>query len=81
VKPNYFVGIRTPWTLESETVWRKTHRVGARLFFVMGLIIMLAGLVIPEKFVFWVMLVLPLTVTLGIVFYSWMVFQQEQKAA
>ncbi|PVY38572.1 SdpI family protein [Pontibacter virosus] len=29
VKPNYFIGIRTPWTLESEQVWRKTHRLGA----------------------------------------------------
>jgi uncharacterized membrane protein len=28
VEPNWFVGIRTPWTLSSDTVWRKTHRMG-----------------------------------------------------
>ena len=28
VQPNWFVGIRTPWTLSSEPVWRRTHRVG-----------------------------------------------------
>lgn len=31
VQPNWFVGIRTPWTLSSESVWRRTHRVGGRL--------------------------------------------------
>ncbi|HOF86457.1 MAG TPA: SdpI family protein, partial [Treponemataceae bacterium] len=33
---NYFCGIRTPWTLASESVWRKTHRRGAVVFIVMG---------------------------------------------
>lgn len=31
-KPNYFIGIRTPWTLESEEVWYKTHRFGGYVF-------------------------------------------------
>jgi uncharacterized membrane protein len=31
VQPNWFIGIRTPWTLSSESVWRRTHRVGGRL--------------------------------------------------
>jgi len=31
VQPNWFVGIRTPWTLSSESVWRRTHRVGGWL--------------------------------------------------
>lgn len=31
-EPNWFVGIRTPWTLENETVWRRTHDLGSRLF-------------------------------------------------
>jgi immunity protein, SdpI family len=32
IRPNYFVGIRTPWTLESDEVWRATHRNGGRVF-------------------------------------------------
>ncbi len=79
VKPNYFVGIRTPWTLESETVWRKTHRLGARWFFAMGLIIIVGGLAVPVKMAFWLLLVVPLVVCVGIVYYSWRAFQQEQK--
>ena len=38
VKPNWFVGIRTPWTLESEEVWRKTHRLAGWLWFFGGLL-------------------------------------------
>lgn len=39
VEPNWFVGIRTPWTLSSDTVWRKTHRTGGWLMVVGGLVI------------------------------------------
>ncbi len=35
---NYFFGIRTPWTLANETVWKKTHRVGGYIFVLLGLI-------------------------------------------
>ena len=38
VKPNWFVGIRTPWTLSSPEVWRKTHRVGGWLFVLAGVV-------------------------------------------
>jgi len=39
VEPNWFVGIRTPWTLSSDTVWRKTHRTGGWLMVVGGFVI------------------------------------------
>ncbi|MEN6350635.1 MAG: SdpI family protein [Syntrophomonas sp.] len=35
---NYFVGIKTPWTLASEAVWRGTHRLGGRIWVVGGLV-------------------------------------------
>lgn len=37
-KHNYFVGIKTPWTLASEEVWRKTHRVAAPIWVIGGII-------------------------------------------
>ena len=37
VEPNWFIGIRTPWTLSSDTVWRKTHRTGGWLMVIGGL--------------------------------------------
>lgn len=44
MRPNWFMGIRTPWTLSSPEVWRKTHLVGATSFTVAGVAIMLIGL-------------------------------------
>ena len=38
VRPNYFAGLRTPWTLSSETVWRRTNRLGGKLLFYGGLL-------------------------------------------
>ena len=38
VKSNYFIGIRTPWTLESEVVWDKTHKLGSRIFALAGIV-------------------------------------------
>jgi uncharacterized membrane protein len=38
VEMNWFLGIRTPWTLSNKDVWEATHRVGARLFKVSGLL-------------------------------------------
>lgn len=40
IRPNYFIGIRTPWTLESETVWRKTHNLASLLWVFGGFIIL-----------------------------------------
>jgi len=46
IQPNYFAGIRLPWTLENEDNWRKTHQFAGRLWFFGGLIIALAALLL-----------------------------------
>ena len=43
VEPNWFVGIRTPWTLSSDSVWRKTHRTGGWTFFLGGCALLIEG--------------------------------------
>lgn len=45
IRPNWFVGIRTPWTLSSRKSWVKTHRLGGWLFILMGLSLVLTGMV------------------------------------
>lgn len=45
VEPNWFVGIRTPWTLSSDTVWRKTHRTGGWTFFLGGCALLVEGVI------------------------------------
>lgn len=44
IKSNYFLGIRNPWTLSNETVWRKTHRVGGYIFAIMGVIMFILAI-------------------------------------
>jgi uncharacterized membrane protein len=77
-KQNWFIGIRTPWTLSSVSVWDKTHRAGAWMFKITGLITML-GMVFP-KFGLWLMLVPLMVAGLGSVIISYIYFRQEQKS-
>ncbi|GAA0647725.1 SdpI family protein [Salarchaeum japonicum] len=46
-KPNWFVGIRTPWTLSDDTVWRETHERGA-LAFKLAAVLALGGLLFSD---------------------------------
>lgn len=48
LRSNWFAGIRTPWTLSSERSWQRTHRLGARLFAVAGLLLVLSALLAPS---------------------------------
>ncbi|GMU01370.1 SdpI family protein [Corallococcus caeni] len=41
---NFFCGIRTPWTLASDEVWLRTHRLGGRLFVLAGVVVLVSGL-------------------------------------
>jgi uncharacterized membrane protein len=49
LRPNYFVGIRTPWTLENEEVWKKTHYLGARLWVGGGLLMIILSFLIHKN--------------------------------
>jgi uncharacterized membrane protein len=44
VRRNFYVGIRTPWTLASEQVWNRTHRFGAWIMVVAGVVGFIASL-------------------------------------
>ena len=49
VRPNYFIGIRTPWTLENELIWKKTHRLGGRLWMAGGVLIAILSFFIKSN--------------------------------
>ena len=50
LKANYFIGIRTPWTLENESVWKKTHALAGKLWFIGGLAIIISSLTTNKNF-------------------------------
>ncbi|WP_187263179.1 SdpI family protein [Pontibacter beigongshangensis] len=79
LKPNYFIGIRTPWTLESETVWRKTHRLSGPIWFAGGLLIALLALV-DDSMVRQVLLIAIIAILVLVpVTYSYMESKKEKK--
>ena len=56
VKPNFFMGIRNPWTISDPDVWNRAHRLGGGLFFLAGLVTVISALLLPEAVTFWVLL-------------------------
>jgi len=74
---NWFVGIRTPWTLSSETVWKKTHEVGGKLFKVAGIIAF--GGVLAGEYAMWFIIVPVLAVAVYTIAYSYFEYQKEVK--
>ncbi len=73
---NWFVGIRNPWTLSNEIVWKKTHKLGGRLFKVAGLVTF-SGILFPEYA--FLLFVLPAIVfAIFINFYSYFIFKKQK---
>ncbi len=77
---NWFVGIRTPWTLSSEAVWRKTHDRTAWLFRAAG-VIALAGVVVPDEFVVYVLVAPVAAVALYATLYSYLAYRRVESTA
>ena len=48
VRSNFFVGIRTPWTLSNDVVWRKTHELGGKIWFYTGIILAIVVFFLPQ---------------------------------
>ncbi|MGH7583884.1 MAG: SdpI family protein [Gemmatimonadales bacterium] len=80
IRPNWFMGIRTPWTLSSDTVWRKTHRLGGVLFVIAGVCVVAAGFIASGMVFITTMVMLGLASLISVV-YSYFVWKAEQGAA
>jgi uncharacterized membrane protein len=74
-KRNWFIGIRTPWTLSSESVWDKTHKIGGRLFKISAAIALLGMFFIEQAFYFVIIPVILLVVFAFL--YSYFEYQKE----
>lgn len=79
VKRNWFVGIRTPWTLSSEDVWNKTHRVSGKLFVIGGILMMLMVFVNSAPWWWAVFASIMGIMILGTVGYSWFIWRKLKK--
>jgi uncharacterized membrane protein len=79
IQPNYFIGIRTPWTLENKEVWKLTHDFAGKLWFIGGLLVIFVTLTFSDQFmiyafaaIFGVILIVPMV-------YSYIKFKEMEK--
>jgi len=78
-KRNFFIGIRTPWTLSSDKVWDETHRIGSVLFMISGALAFV-GSFFGGMTAFWFLFVPIIGSTLITLVYSYVLYQREIKA-
>jgi uncharacterized membrane protein len=76
IRPNYFIGIRTPWTLESTEVWNSTHRLAGKLWLIGGLLSILLSFVIPNDLFKVVFISIVIVITLVPVVHSYLEFKK-----
>ena len=78
-KRNFFIGIRTPWTLSSDRVWDETHRIGSVLFMISGALAFVGSL-FGGITAFWFLFAPIIGATLITLVYSYVLYQREVKA-
>lgn len=79
IKPNYFAGIRLPWTLENEDNWRKTHHLAGRLWFFGGLIFAVIALLLNNSLVGYVEVGLLTILIIIPIFYSYNLYKKSKE--
>jgi uncharacterized membrane protein len=78
IKRNFFIGIKSPWTLSSDDVWKKTHEMGMWVFEVIGVATALSAIFRSEmSFVMVMIFIFGGVIFLGI--YSYLVFRKTKK--
>ena len=76
IKANYFIGIRTPWTLENETVWKKTHELGGKLWFIGGLLIVISCLAFDQEWSSKIFISIVIIISVIPILYSYILFKK-----
>lgn len=75
LQPNFFIGIRTPWTLRDPEVWRRTHVYGGRIYFVVGWFVVALALLLPVTEGLVIGLLLILLTSIWVVYYSFRIWR------
>ncbi|MBX2842102.1 MAG: SdpI family protein [Flammeovirgaceae bacterium] len=79
IRPNYFMGIRTPWTLENEEVWRKTHRLGGKIWVFGSVILLVTKIILANHLPAPLFLGFILAMSFIPVIYSYIAFKKLEK--
>ena len=80
IKPNYFAGLRLPWTLNNEDNWRKTHLLAGKLWFIGGLVIAILCLLVPGTAAIVLFFIATIVLILVPVVYSYRLYKKNDQA-
>ncbi len=76
---NYFIGIKTPWTLASEEVWFRTHRIGGRMFLLAGVLMIAKSIFLEQEIYQLVLTIIAFALLLYPILYSFIIFKKLEK--
>lgn len=79
IKPNYFVGFRTPWALENEENWRRTHQLVGKIWVPGGLLLTVLTLLVPPKTGFILFFSLMMVMVIVPFVFSYRLYKKEQQ--
>ena len=79
IKPNYFIGIRLPWTLDNENNWKLTHRLAGVTWFIGGIVCAVVALILVPKNMFPVLIGITVLLVLIPSVYSFAIFKRKDK--
>jgi uncharacterized membrane protein len=78
VRPNWWFGIRTPWTLSNDRVWARTHRLAGYTMTAAGIIMILAALALPSALGLPVLVAVAIASAVGPAVYSYLTWKREE---
>ena len=76
IKPNYFIGIKTPWTLENEEVWKLTHLLAGKMWVIGGIAIVIGSLIVPEDINFYIFMSISAVISFVPIVYSYFIYKK-----
>lgn len=79
IRSNYFLGIRTPWTLENADVWRKTHKFGGIIFIIEGLFFIISAFFRSVTLVNYIIAPLIILSIIALYIYSYAIYKKLQR--
>ncbi len=76
---NYFIGIKTPWTIENDVVWKKTHQLAGKMWVLGGLLIVILNFLMPTDIYHTVFFAIIGILVVAPIVYSYLIFRKIQK--
>lgn len=79
IKPNYFIGIRTPWALNDDNNWKLTHKLSSVLWIIGGLVIVISGFLVSNQLNMTLFSIIIAILVIVPFIYSYKIYSEKKK--